>query len=109
MKAKHLDRKKTLEARLEDLKSKLVTLEHDLDAPMSADAEERSVEREDDEVKERLGLAAQNELRAVEMALVRFDHGEYGQCEKCGEEISEERLNILPYTAACRVCAQAAH
>ena len=108
MHAKHIERKVDLEARMADLKSKLATIEHDLDAPVSADSEDRAVEREGDEVMERLGLAAQNEVRAIEAALARLAHDAYGRCEKCDVEISEERLNILPYTTVCRICAQAA-
>lgn len=107
MHVKHIERKISLETRLRELKSRLVTLEHDLDEPTSPDSEDRSIEREDDEVMERLGLAAQNEVRAIELALVRLEQGAYGLCETCGGEISQERLDILPYTAVCRLCAHA--
>ena len=61
---------------------------------------------EDDEVLEDLGLAGQDEIRAIDAALVRMDEGTYGECVTCGEPISEERLDILPYTPFCKVHAQ---
>ncbi|MHA1127489.1 MAG: TraR/DksA C4-type zinc finger protein, partial [Alphaproteobacteria bacterium] len=30
---------------------------------------------------------------------------EYGVCVACGEDISEERLDVLPDTPKCRKCA----
>lgn len=108
MTIQHTDRKAQLEARLAELQARLNEIEDELDEPMSADAEERAVEREDDEVLEHLGLAGQNEIRAIELALERIGDGSYGTCDTCGIEISEERLNVLPFTVKCRTCAQAA-
>jgi RNA polymerase-binding transcription factor DksA len=38
-------------------------------------------------------------------ALERMDRGMYGQCQRCGQPILEERLELLPYTAYCTRCA----
>jgi RNA polymerase-binding transcription factor DksA len=38
-------------------------------------------------------------------ALRRIDEGTYGTCERCGEKILEERLELLPYTRYCARCA----
>ena len=43
----------------------------------------------------------------IRAALQRMDEGEYGYCVKCGTEIMEERLDVLPYTPFCRDCAGA--
>ena len=43
-------------------------------------------------------------LDLIDRAIKRINHGEYGICLKCGEEISEERLEILPETDTCMKC-----
>lgn len=55
-----------------------------------------------------IGLA-QNEqaiLEQVEAALQRIEAGTYGRCEDCGQEVSRERLDAIPYTPVCIHCAQ---
>jgi DnaK suppressor protein len=49
---------------------------------------------------------AQRLLDQVEEALVRFDHGNFGLCVHCGEEIDPARLEALPYVALCLRCQQ---
>lgn len=38
-------------------------------------------------------------------ALVRFDLGTFGTCERCGTSVPEERLEVLPYTRYCTPCS----
>ena len=54
---------------------------------------------------EDLGGAGLQEIRMIEAALARIAKGTYGICVVCGEEIGEERLNVLPHTPMCRTCA----
>ncbi|MCK4713299.1 MAG: TraR/DksA C4-type zinc finger protein, partial [Marinosulfonomonas sp.] len=54
---------------------------------------------------EGMGLSAQAEIRMITAALVRMDADEYGECVDCGEDVLPERLDVLPYTPFCRVCA----
>lgn len=98
-------RKATLEARLSDLLSRLDAIETELDSHDARDWEELAVEREGDEVLEGLGLSGQQEIRMIRAALGRIEAGEYGFCAKCGNQISEERLDVLPATPFCRNCA----
>jgi DnaK suppressor protein len=44
-------------------------------------------------------------LGKVRHALARIESGEYGICERCGAAIPVERLDALPYTNLCVVCA----
>jgi RNA polymerase-binding protein DksA len=37
-------------------------------------------------------------------ALMRLRRGLYGVCDECGEEISLERLRVMPFTAHCIDC-----
>lgn len=98
-------RKAQLETRLADLKGRLQGIEAELDSHQSQDWEELATEREGDEVLEGMGISGQQEIRKIEAALARIDAGEYGLCVKCGAEIGEARLNVLPYTPFCRTCA----
>lgn len=47
---------------------------------------------------------AQDLLAQVEAALRRLDEGTYGICQRCGQEISIERLEALPYATLCITC-----
>lgn len=91
--------------RLGTLDARLHAIETELDAPRSADWEELAVEREGDEVLESLGHSGEVEIARIRAALTRIRDGSYGICTSCGEPISTERLEVLPETPMCRVCA----
>lgn len=99
-------RKAQLKARLDELKSRLAEIEDSLDDTPSSDAEDRASEREEDEVLESLGNTGIREIQMIEAALVRIEDGSYGECAKCGDPISEARLDLLPYTPMCQNCAK---
>ncbi len=94
-----------LMTRLAELDSRLHQIEAELDEPHSKDWEESAVEREGDEVLERLGQTGQEEIARIRAALQRIREGSYGDCVKCGEAIASERLDTLPDTPLCRNCA----
>jgi len=97
--------KQLLEDRLAELNGRLHQIESDLDAPAPQDDEERATEREGDEVLEDLGNIGLAEIKMIEAALDRIEAGTYGVCVECGEDISTERLDVLPHTPRCRDCA----
>jgi DnaK suppressor protein len=43
-------------------------------------------------------------LLKIEEALERIEDGSFGSCERCGEDISEERLKARPVTTHCIEC-----
>lgn len=45
-------------------------------------------------------------LMKIDAALRKLEEGTYGHCEECGDEISEERLKILPFAIFCRDCQE---
>jgi RNA polymerase-binding transcription factor DksA len=51
-------------------------------------------------------LSARERGRIVEIdeALERMDEGNYGMCAACGFEISDERLQAIPFARHCRDC-----
>ena len=99
-------RRMQLDERLAFLEDRLRDLDAELDSHQSKDWEELATEREGDEVLERLGRSGQAEIAQIRAALARMDAGEYGVCVTCGSTISNERLDLLPYTPFCRKCAR---
>ena len=99
------EHKAQLLARLNELRGRLDAVEAELDSHDAKDWEELATEREGDEVLESIGVSGQAEIRQIRAALQRMDEGEYGFCAKCGSEIGEERLDVLPHTPFCRNCA----
>ena len=97
--------RKLLLDRLAELDSRLHRIEAELDEPHSKDWEEQAVEREDEEVLEQLGHSGQTEIARIRAALQRMRDGTYGTCVRCGDDILPQRLETLPDTPLCRVCA----
>jgi DnaK suppressor protein len=97
--------KRVLEAKRKDL------------LPTSADREEIQIEKAADEF-DQLQLAMNRELaiatldreasllRSVEAALARIEHGGFGTCLLCEEDIPEKRLKALPWAAYCVPCQE---
>ena len=48
--------------------------------------------------------AAKVQLRAVQDALQRIEHGTYGTCADCGSAIPEGRLDARPEASRCVKC-----
>ncbi len=94
-----------LRSRREELVQRLATYEHELGKPANPDAEDRAVERENDEVLEDLGFAGVKEIAAIDRALERIRTGQYGICQSCGDQIALERLEAIPWASLCRSCA----
>jgi RNA polymerase-binding transcription factor DksA len=103
------DRKAQLDARLAVLETRLDGIESELESHQSKDWDDLATEREADEVLEGLGLSGQQEIRMIKAALDRIENGSFGTCAKCGETISQERLDAIPFTPFCRTCAANVH
>lgn len=99
-------RKAALEQRLRELGVRLEAIEDELDSHQNRDWEDLATEREGDEVLEATGNAGLAEITQIRAALGRIEDGSYGVCVRCGEPITEARLDVLPWTPLCRSCAQ---
>jgi RNA polymerase-binding protein DksA len=97
--------KSRLESQLAELEERQAHIARDLDAPASADSEERAVEQEDDDALEGQAALVTREISSVKRALLRIEQGEYGICVRCGGDISEGRLEARPEAALCIACA----
>jgi RNA polymerase-binding transcription factor DksA len=103
----HHTYKRVLLERLRALDQQLEGIEEALEAPHSKDWEEMAVEREGEEVLERLGIKGKAEVARIKAALGRMALGDYGICTRCGEEIAPARLDLVPETPLCQTCAAA--
>jgi RNA polymerase-binding protein DksA len=103
---------KQIAAKLNELKAELEarvqrTHKHTYqkDEPVSAKFDEQVVETENDGLVMALEAEGKEELALIDKALQRIEEGSYGQCQRCGEEIDEARLQAVPYAALCIDCA----
>ena len=90
------------------LLERLAQVERDrfrVNGPLSADFEEQAVERENDDVLDRLAAATASELAQVRHALDQIEVGHYGTCTHCHTAIAEARLHALPEATECTSCA----
>jgi len=67
------------------------------------------LEKEADEVEEYSALlpieyALELKLKNIDLALEKMKGEKYGICEKCGKEIEERRLEVLPEAKYCLRC-----
>src|SRR5499427_10309598 len=72
-----------------------------LDAVESAEADIQ------EEIEFSLVQMKSETLNKINDALGRLDHGSYGNCYECGEEIAEKRLRALPFAVRCKECEEA--
>ena len=104
MKKYLLEQRKTLLASLadqsEDMSSLVKTVESGDEADVAADVIDRTL-------LTALGEQDANRLQQIDNALDRINQGTYGRCVKCGKEIPQERLEVLPYALMCVTCASA--
>lgn len=66
-----------------------------------ADAATETVDRELDYTLEE---NAEHVLAAIDAALKRMEDGTYGMCQNCGQPISPERLEAMPWATRCIDC-----
>ena len=71
------------------------------------DAVESSEADIQDEIEFALIQMKSETLNKINDAVQRLDHGDYGYCFDCGEEIAEKRLRALPFAVRCKDCEEA--
>ena len=104
MKEYLLEQRKTLLASLadqgEDMRNLIKTVESGDEADVAADAIDRTL-------LTALGSQDAKRLQQIDNCLDRIYQNKYGRCIKCGKEIPQERLEVLPYALMCVNCASA--
>lgn len=68
------------------------------------DQEEEADESQEYENLLSLEQSLELKLKDVNLALEKIDSGNYGNCEKCGKEIEDQRLQACPEARLCIKC-----
>lgn len=97
--------RQVLEERLAKLVSRLTAIEKDLRSARDKDSGERAVERENDEVLERLAATEERQVAGIRLALARMEAGKYRVCAQCGKPVGLARQDALPAATRCLACA----
>ncbi len=79
--------------------------DHSRTASIPTDMEELANDDANQEIMFTLLGSGEGVLDQIEAAIRRVEGGGYGCCERCGQPISETRLDALPYAAECVRCA----
>ena len=91
----------SLEEERDQLKSQLAELDDEGDLSYDENfADSAQVAGQQGANRALAGQLSDN-LAEVERALAKLDDGTYGQCEACGKEIAEARLEAMPATRFC--------
>jgi DnaK suppressor protein len=96
--------KKHLVEEIEQLKASVRPTEERREGSPFGKREEEATESL--ELERRLALEKQmkDQLADVEHALHKFEEGNYGLCEQCGQPIDPARLEALPQAKLCLSC-----
>ncbi len=84
-------------------KSVKSTSDHATGEP-SGDIYDQASSERDRELGLLLGDREREKLKNIDEALLRFEEGEYGICEECGDEIPIGRLKVMPFARYCVRC-----
>jgi DnaK suppressor protein len=95
---------------VEDRKKLIAEIEKD-EKPEDFGDDIDNLDEEADEAEElgnNLSAAAALKVRVsdIDSALNKIEQGEYGICESCKTEISEEVLDVAPESRLCSACKQ---
>ena len=97
--------KARLEQQLAELRARQQRIAAELAEPLNPDLSEQAVELEDDQSLEAQAALINREMASVNRALLRIEHGSYGECVRCGDRIAAKRLEARPEAALCFACA----
>lgn len=109
--AKFAELRAALEEQRENLRKEIVAQGGDPDSDDAAIDVERGFADSAHSTAERARLlsvmkALRANLRWVTRGLTKMELGTYGTCERCGNPISIERLEALPWAILCIDCKQ---
>lgn len=79
--------------------------QQNLEREVPKDWEEEAAFRTNDEVVDRLEDHTRRQVASIRAALRRMDEGTWGECDRCGGRISDQRLTALPTAVLCLGCA----
>jgi DnaK suppressor protein len=98
--------KKILEAKREDLMAKIQgeSMPDNQPNDTTDNGDEEATEAEAFADQLALAQTHRDAVQEIDSTLERIRNGSYGTCDKCGEEISKEVLDIAPESSLCENC-----
>ena len=96
--------KQTLLALKDEYESRINKIEDHIQNPqddLNEHWEDQAISYRQNDMRKNLMNEARQSLLYVENALSRLESGTYGECEVCGKQIEEQRLEALPYATLC--------
>ncbi|WP_201527891.1 MULTISPECIES: TraR/DksA family transcriptional regulator [Psychrobacter] len=96
-KQKLLTLKEEYETRIDKIKNDIQNPQDEL----NKDWEDQAISIRQNDTRQLLSAEAQQGLIYVQEALSHIENGTYGECEVCGKEIQEQRLEAVPYATLC--------
>jgi RNA polymerase-binding transcription factor DksA len=99
----------TLCARQRELADRWARLNRDAQRgndPLVADFPDQALQRQNDEVIDRLRALTAWEMDRIDSALAQIASGNYGCCERCDQSIDPARLEVMPDASLCERCAR---
>jgi DnaK suppressor protein len=102
--------RKVLETRRLNLRESVARSEEDGRAAQMTDSAQDIADRAASSYQKEFLFARSNSdrqfLQMVERALSNISEGTYGECEQCGNEINERRLEAVPWARHCIACQE---
>jgi len=82
------------------------TTENEKEYPLSevGDSIDQAADSSARELLFELNHSEKQKLEDIDRALQKIEQGSFGICEKCGNKISKERLEAVPYAHFCIKC-----
>ncbi len=99
-----LNEKDRLLTQRQDLLDDIETLKETLRVEVDVDIDEGDPDVVEREKSLALLATLENRLAAIDDALKAIELGYYGTCQRCGQKISEERLEVKPEATLCITC-----
>lgn len=93
-----------LEAERQQVLARLQGLREAVQIEVDTDPEEGDPEVHEREKNLTLIAALKGEMLSIESALRAINRGTYGICERCGEPIPPERMEVRPEATLCVKC-----
>jgi DnaK suppressor protein len=102
--------RKLLEARRANLLASVARTEEDGRAAQETDSAQDIADRASGSYEKEFLFSRSNNdrefIQMVEHALSNISGGTYGECEQCGNEINERRLEAVPWARHCIGCQE---
>lgn len=96
--------KQKLLALKDEYETRIEKIKYDIQNPqdeLNKDWEDQAISIRQNDTRQLLSAEAQQNLIYVQDALSHIENGTYGECEVCGKEIKEQRLEAVPYATLC--------